>query len=331
MPSAEACFRTGGIYSERRLIVNYYLRKIISFILTILCVALLSFLMFQVLPGDAAIARLGTEATPEAIEALRAEYGYDRPVGERFKTWLSGAVKGDFGMSMRYEGISVTELIGSRLPVTLTLAGMSIALIALVSLPVGLLCAAKPQGAADRISEAASVTFMAIPSFVTGLLITLIFGIWIKAFTPGGYVSPSVSPAGFIRFMIFPAISVAIPKIAMTVQYMKASVKEQLSCDYVRTAKAKGNNLHGIMWKHVLGNSMMPVITFIGLIVAEVLAGSIMIEQVFNLPGMGRLLVNSIANRDFNVVQAIVLYIAASVLLVNLIVDIIYKIIDPRV
>ncbi|MBR5732305.1 MAG: ABC transporter permease, partial [Lachnospiraceae bacterium] len=154
---------------------------------------------------------------------------------------------------------------------------------------------------------------------------------WLKAFTPGGYVSPSVSAGKFIRFMIFPAISVAIPKIAMTVQYMKASVKEQLACDYIRTARAKGNNLHGVMWKHVLGNSMMPVITFIGLIVAEVLAGSIMIEQVFNLPGMGRLLVNSIANRDFNVVQAIVLYIAASVLLVNLIVDIIYKVIDPRV
>ena len=311
--------------------MNFYIRKIVSFILTILCVAMLSFIMFQVLPGDAAIARLGTEATPEAIEALRAEYGYDRPVGERFVTWLKGAVKGDFGMSMRYEGISVTELIGSRLPVTLTLAGMSIVLIALVSLPVGLLTAAKPGSAADRISEAAAITFMAIPSFVTGLLITLIFGIWLRAFTPGGYVAPSVNFGRFLSFMIFPAISVAIPKIAMTVQYMKASVKEQLSCDYIRTARAKGNNLQGVMWKHVLGNSMMPVITFIGLIVAEVLAGSIMIEQVFNLPGMGRLLVNSIANRDFNVVQAIVLYIAATVLLVNLIVDIIYKVIDPRV
>ena len=130
----------------------FYIRKIVSFLMTIFCVAMLSFFMFQVLPGDAAIARLGTEATPEAIEALRAEYGYDKPVGERFKIWLSGAVKGDFGMSMRYEGISVTELIGSRLPVTLTLAGMSIVLIALVSLPVGLLTAARPGGAADRIS-----------------------------------------------------------------------------------------------------------------------------------------------------------------------------------
>ncbi len=311
--------------------MNFYLRKIVSFVLTILCVALLSFIMFQVLPGDAAIARLGTEATPEAIEALRVEYGYDRPVGERFVTWLKGAAHGDFGMSMRYEGISVNELIGARLPVTLTLAGMSIALIALISLPVGLLCAARPGGLADRVSETVSITLMAIPSFVTGLLITLIFGIWFKAFTPGGYTDPSVNTAKFIRFMIFPAISVAIPKIAMTVQYMKAGVKEQLACDYVRTAKAKGNTLHGVMWKHVFKNSMMPVITFIGLIVAEVLAGSIMIEQVFNLPGMGRLLVNSIANRDFNVVQAIVVYIASSVLLVNLIVDIVYKIIDPRV
>ncbi len=316
---------------ERGIRMNFYIRKIVSFIVTILSVALLSFIMFQVLPGDAAVARLGTEATPEAIEALRAEYGYDRPVSERFVSWLKGAVRGDFGMSMRYEGMMANELIASRLPVTLTLAGMSIVMIALVSLPIGLLCAARPGGYADRISEAAAITFMAIPSFVTGLLITLIFGIWLRSFTPGGFVPPDEDAGRFIRFMIFPAISVAIPKIAMTVQYMKASVREQLACDYVRTAKAKGNSLHGIMWKHVFRNSMMPVITFIGLIVAEVLAGSIMIEQVFNLPGMGRLLVNSIANRDFNVVQAIVVYIAATVLLVNLIVDLVYRVLDPRV
>lgn len=310
--------------------MNFYLKKIISFIATLLCVTIVSFLLFQIIPGDAAISKLGTEATPEAIEALRAQYGYDKPALERFVSWISKAVRGDFGMSMRYETMTVKELLLGRLPVTLTLAVMSLIMIVVISLPIGLLCASKPGGVADRVSDALAVVFMAVPSFVQGIIVTLLFGIVLKAFVPGGYVDPKENLSAFITFMIFPALSVALPKIAMTVRFMKASVKEQLSCDYVRTARAKGNSTGRVMWNHVLENSLMPVITFIGLIVAEVLAGSIMIEQVFNLPGMGRLLVTSISNRDFNVVQAIVLYIAATVLLVNLVVDIVYKLIDPR-
>lgn len=310
--------------------MNYYLKKAVSFILTLFFVAIISFLMFQVIPGDAVISKLGTNATPEAIEALRAEYGYDKPVAVRFVKWLGGALTGDFGMSLRYETKTVTELIGDRLPVTLALAGMSVLLIVIVSLPVGLLCAKKPGGAADRISDAAAVTFMAIPSFVQGILVTFLFGIVLGAFVPGGYVEPGESFGRFLGFMFFPALSVAIPKIAMTVRFMKTSVKNELKAEYVKTARAKGNSVTAVMVKHVFKNSLMPVITFIGLLVAEVMAGSIMIEQVFNLPGMGRLLVNSISNRDFNVVQAIVIYIAATVILVNLVVDVLYKLIDPR-
>ena len=143
-------------------------------------------------------------------------------------------------------------------------------------------------------------------------------------------MKPSEDLTGFIGFMMFPAISVALPKIATTVRFMKARVETELEQNYVRTARAKGNNMRRVMWGHVFKNSLMPVITFIGLIVAEVMAGSIMIEQVFNLPGMGRLLVTSIANRDFNVVQAIVIYIATAVIFVNMIVDVLYKIVDPR-
>ncbi len=311
--------------------MNFYVKKLISFVATILGVAVLSFLMFQVIPGDAAISKLGTDATPEAVAALRAKYGYDKPVGERFIHWIGGAVKGDFGKSLRYETKDVTELIKDSLTVTLTLAVLSIFLIVVISIPLGLICASKPGGAVDRISDALTVVFMAIPSFIQGILVTLIFGLIFKVFTPGSYRNPSEDLPGFIYFMLFPAISVAVPKIAMTVRFMKTAVKEELTKDYVRTARAKGNDIKGVMWKHVFGNSLMPVVTFIGLIVAEVLAGSIMIEQVFNLPGMGRLLVNSISNRDFNVVQAIALYIVVAVLLVNLLVDILYKVIDPRV
>ena len=310
--------------------MNYYVKKLISFVLTILSVAVLSFIMFQIIPGDAAISRLGTEATPEAIEALKIQYGYDKSLPERFITWISGAVRGDFGQSMRYETMSVKELIGGRLPVTLTLAGLSVLLIVLIAIPIGLLSTRKPGGAADRIADGTSVVFMAVPSFVQGILVTFVFGIVLHWFQPGGYVKPSESLRGFIGFMIFPAFSVALPKIAMTVRFMKTRVKTELEQNYVRTARAKGNTSIQVMWKHVFKNSLKPVITFIGLIVAEVMAGSIMIEQVFNLPGMGRLLVTSIANRDFNVVQAIVMYIAVTVIFVNMLVDVLYKIVDPR-
>ena len=310
--------------------MNYYIKKLISFVLTVLCVAVLSFIMFQIIPGNAAVSRLGTQATPEAVEALNRQYGYDRSLPERFATWLFGAVKGDFGPSLRYETKSVRELILSRLPVTLTLAGLSVLLIIVIAIPIGLLSMRRPGGFADRLTDTLTVTMMAVPSFVQGILVTFLFGIILHWFKPGGYISPSEDLRGFIGFMIFPAISVAMPKIAMTVRFMKTRVRGEMVKNYVRTAKAKGNTSLQVLWKHIFQNSLMPVITFIGLIVAEVMAGSIMIEQVFNLPGMGRLLVTSIANRDFNVVQAIVLYIAVTVIFINMIVDILYKLVDPR-
>ena len=311
--------------------MNFYLRKLISLIITLLCVAVLSFVMFQIIPSDAAITKLGTDATPEQIAALRAEYGYDRPLPERFVKWLAGAVRGDFGQSVRYETMSVTELIGGRLPVTLTLAVMSILLVVIFAIPLGLICGRYPGGRLDRISDAVAVTFMAVPSFVQGILVTMLFGIALSAFVPGGYVSMQEDTVGFLRYMFFPALSVALPKIAMTLRFMKSSIRKELTSNYVRTARAKGNTTSGVMWRHVFRNTLMPVVTFIGLLVAEVMAGSIMVEQVFNIPGMGRLLVTSISNRDFNVVAAIVIYIAATVVTVNMLVDILYKLIDPRV
>lgn len=310
--------------------MNFYVKKIISFAITLFCVALISFLLFQVIPGDAAVSKLGTDATPEQIEILREEYGYNDGLFTRFFSWLGGVFTGDLGISIKYGPITVAELIGQRLPLTIWLGVLSLLLIVVISIPLGLICAKKPGSLTDRITDWITLVFMAVPSFVQGIIITLIFGIVFSLFTPGRYISPTEDFGEFLKCMFFPALSVALPKIAMTVKFMKTSVKKELKLDYVRTAKAKGNSQNGIMWKHVLKNSLLPVITFVGLIVAEVMAGSIMIEKVFNLPGLGLLLVNSISNRDFNVVQAIVVYIALIVITVNFIVDIIYKLIDPR-
>ncbi len=310
--------------------MNYYIKKLISFVVTLFCVALLSFLLFQVIPGDAAMSKLGVKATPEQVEELRAQYGYDKGVFVRFFNWFGGVFTGDLGVSIKYGPMKVSELISQRLPVTIWLGVFSIFLIVLISIPLGLICTKRPGGKVDMISDAVAQFFMAVPSFVQGILITLMFGIVLSAFVPGKYVKPSDDFGEFIKCMFFPALAVALPKIAMTVRFMKASVRKELKADYVRTAKAKGCSRNAIMWRHVLKNSMLPVVTFIGLIVAEVMAGSIMIEKVFNLPGLGLLLVNSIANRDYNVVQAIVMYIAMLVIVVNFIVDIVYKILDPR-
>ncbi len=310
--------------------MKYYAKKLLSLILTLLFVALLSFFLFQVIQGDAALSKLGIDAGDEELEAIREMYGYNKSLPERFVSWLAGALKGDFGYSIKYSGMTVNELIAQRLPVTLTLAFMSVVMIIVIAIPVALLTSKKQDGVADRASVFMSQLFMAIPPFLQGILVTLLFGIVLGLFVPGAYVSYDEDFGAFLAFMIFPAISVALPKAAMTVKFMKSSIRRERAKDYVRTARAKGNSDRGIMWKHILKNSLMPVITFVGLIIAEVMAGSIMIEQVFNLPGMGRLLVTSISNRDFPVVQAIVIYIAAVVIIVNFIVDVLQKLLDPR-
>ncbi|MBQ6090253.1 MAG: ABC transporter permease [Lachnospiraceae bacterium] len=310
--------------------MNYYLRKTIIFAVTLFCVAAINFLLFTVIPGNAALSRLGTEATPEKIEQLSKSYGLDKSIPERFVSWLGGAVTGDFGMSSVYPTRTVSELIGKRLPVTAGLAFISLLLIIIISIPIGLVGSKKPGGIIDRITDISALAFMSIPSFILGIVITVVFGVVLRWFVPGSYTAPSESFFGYVGCLIFPALSIAIPKTAMTVRFLKASVRRELSEDYVRTARAKGNTRDEVLSHHVLKNSLLPVITFIGLIVAEVMAGSIITEKVFDLDGIGMLLISSISKRDMNVVQAVVMYIAATVVTVNFIVDMIYRKVDPR-
>lgn len=310
--------------------MRYYLKKIISLIMVLFLIMLLTFLAFQVISGDGALARLGVDATEEAIEALRESLGLNRSLPERFFSFLSGAIRGDFGISYQYSK-PVSELLAARLPVTAGVAALSIAMIILFSVPLGLLSAKKENGIADRIVTLLTQTMMAVPAFFLGILITLVFGLLLKWFTPGAYVSPQESFGGFLRYLMFPAAAIAVPKIAMTVKFLKTSVLRELKLDYVRTARSKGNTERLVLLRHVLKNALIPVITFMGMVIADVLAGSIVVEQVFNLPGVGRLLVVAISNRDYPVVQAVVVYIASVVLVVNFIVDLLYQKVDPRV
>lgn len=310
--------------------MKYILKKLSTLIITLLLVSFFTFMAFQIIPGDSAISSLGTSATTEAIEALREKMGLNENVFLRYFHWLSNTVKGDFGMSSQFN-LPVSSLMNERMPVTLWLAVLSIGMILIVSIPMGILSAKHEGGLPDRMITLFNHTVMAIPPFFLGIIITLVFGIVFRWFTPGAYTAPSDNFGLFIRFMIFPALAMALPKIAMVVKFLRSSVIRQLKLDYVRTAKSKGNTPTVILYRHVLKNAFAPVITFLGMIIADVLAGSIIIEQVFGLPGLGRLLVMAISNRDFAVVQVIILYIATTVIVINFTVDMLYQWIDPRV
>lgn len=310
--------------------MKFYLKKLITLIITLLFVTLLTFIAFQVIPGDGAVSKLGMDATDEQIEALREALGLNKSLPVRFIDFIGGAVKGDFGISTQYN-IPVIQLIRERLPVTIGLAVMSILFIIICSIPLGLICSKKEGGLLDRIITFLSQVGMAIPPFFLGILLTLAFGVLLKWFVPGQFVSPSVDFSGYLAYMIYPALAVSVPKIAITIKFLRSSVLRELNLDYVRTARSKGSTEAAILLRHVLKNALMPVITFMGMVIAESLAGSIVIEQVFNLPGMGRMLVVAISNRDYNVVQAAVLYIAAVVIIMNFIVDMLYQRLDPRV
>lgn len=323
--------------------MKYFFKKILTLIMTLFLVSVAAFLAFQIIPGDVVTSILGTEATPEREEQLREELGLNKPPVARYFSWAGDVLRGDLGVSYRYsknmnEMMPVKELIGDKLPVTLWLAAISLALILLASFPLGVLwarCADGPAGKAGRFLDAAlgviTQATMAVPSFFLGILVTYLFGIVLKLFSPGGYISYKEDFSGFLGYLLFPALSIALPKIAMTARFLRNSVLTELKSDYVRTAYSKGCTRRRVLYGHVLRNAMMPVVTFLGMIVAEIVAGSIVVEQVFGLPGIGRLLISSISTRDFPVVEILILYITFVVIFVYFLVDILYRVIDPRI
>ncbi|MCM1568405.1 MAG: ABC transporter permease [Roseburia sp.] len=316
--------------------MKYLIKKLLTLIMTLFLVSVAAFIAFQMIPGDVVTSILGTEATPEREEQLREELGLNDPPVTRYLNWVGAVARGDFGVSYRYsknmnQMMPVAELIGDKLPVTLWLAVLSLFLIILVSFPLGVVWAKSKSHVLDAILGVATQTAMAIPSFFLGIMVTYLFGIVLKWFSPGGYISYEKDFTGFLGYLFFPALSVAIPKIAMTARFLRNSMLTERKADYVRTAYSKGCSDNRVMYGHVLRNALMPVVTFLGMIIAEIVAGSIVVEQVFGLPGIGRLLISSISTRDFPVVEILILYITFVVIFVYFLVDILYRVIDPRI
>ena len=310
--------------------MKYIIKKVISMIITLVVVSLCVFLAFSIIPGDPALKKLGTEASPELIAQTREQMGLNDPVIVRYFRWFGAFLQGDMGKSYNYS-VPVAGMILNKIPITLTMAIMSFLLTIVVSIPLGIITAKHEGGKLDRVVTVINQIIMAVPPFFSGILITFVFGMVLKLFKPGGFISYSEDFAGFVGYLIFPSIAVSLPKIAMTVKMLRGSVIDEAKKDYTRTAYSRGNDTNGVLYRHVLKNALIPVITFLGMLLADMIAGSIVIEQVFGIPGISRILLTSISNRDYPVVEAIIMGIAMIVIVTNLLVDIIYRIVDPRI
>ena len=310
--------------------MRYVLRKTGVLAVTLLLISLLAFLAFQLIPGDPVTKLLGSDYTPERAEALREEMGLNRNVLVRYWDWLTGFVTGDMGDSYNY-GMTVRQVMEGKGAVTAALSLMAWLLVIAISIPLGITLARWQGGRLDRVFVAMNQVFMAIPPFFLGILFTYVFGLVLKLFVPGGFVRPQDSFWGFLGYLVFPALAIAIPKAAMVTKLLRSSIMGQMGQDYVRTAYSRGNSRWSVIRMHVLRNAILPVVTFVAMTLADIVAGSIVVEQVFALPGLGRLLLASIGNRDYPVVQCIVVIIAFIVVFMNYLADIVTQYIDPRI
>ena len=310
--------------------MRYILKKAGVLIVTLLIISALAFLAFEIIPADPVDTILGTDYTEERAAALRAELGLDVPAVERYFTWLGGFFTGDLGISYGYR-MPVEELLEGKILNTACLSAIAFILVVLISLPVGIFLARFRNGIIDRIFSAINQITMSVPPFFIGILFTSIFGLGMKLFVVGDFKAIDEDPAAFFTYLFFAALAIALPKSAMTVKLLRSSIINEMGEDYVRTAKSRGSSPSGILWGHVLRNSLLPVITFLAVTLADIVAGSIIIEQVFTVPGIGRMLIMGIGNRDHPLVLAIIMLISALVLFVNFLADVAYQYVDPRI
>ena len=309
--------------------LQFILKRIFLLLVTMILVSFLTFLAFELVSGDPARTMLGTEATAEQLSALRQELGLDKPFMVRYIQWLGGFFSGNLGISYIYRQ-PVWDLIASKLELTLLLSLMSFVLIAVISIPLGIFSYRLTGGFWDWPRTALNQLCMAVPPFFTGILVSWEFGIILRLFTPGDFPSLHSDFTRALQHLFFGAVCLSIPRIAMTVRMLRATVISEMNKAYVRTAISRGNDRHSVLTRHVLKNAMVPVVTFLGQTLAELVGAGIVVEQVLGIPGMGRFLVTSISHRDYPVVQAIVVILAFWVVTVGTVADLINQFIDPR-
>jgi peptide/nickel transport system permease protein len=306
------------------------LRRLAALGGTLFAVSLIVFVVVRVLPGDPALIILGMEASPERAAALRRAMGLDRPLAVQYGEWLGGAVRGDLGRSIQYD-VPVGGLVLSRLTVTGPLTLLAALLMTAVALPLGLYAATHRGRLGDYAATIVAQLGLAVPSFWAGLLLILLFAVrlgWVQA---GGFDGWDAGIGHGLRALILPALALGMIQAAILTRTTRGAILEVLGADYVRTARAKGLAERAVRWKHVFRNALVTIVTVIGLQLGQLLAGSIVLENVFYLPGLGRLALAAISARDLPVVQGVVLFVAATIVTLNFAVDLLYGLLDPRI
>jgi peptide/nickel transport system permease protein len=309
---------------------RYVIRRVAAFVVTLLFVSVLVFVVVRVLPGDPAELILGTERDPATAERLRESLGLNRPLAVQYAAWLAGAVCGDLGTSIQYD-VPVGRLIVSRLPVTLPLTLLAATFMIAVAVPLGVYAATRYRRGADYLAMVVSQLGIAVPSFWSGLLLILFFSVYLGWFRSGGFDGWASGVWPGIKSLLLPAVALGLFQAAVLVRATRSAVLDVMREDFVRTARAKGLPERRVIALHTLRNAMIPIVTVIGLQLGQLMAGSIVLESVFALPGLGRLALGAISARDLPVVQGVTLFVATTIVFINFAVDLAYAFVDPRI
>ncbi|HWV00981.1 MAG TPA: ABC transporter permease [Devosia sp.] len=308
---------------------SYLLGRLASLILSLIVASIVIFLVLEVVPGDPAQFMLGLNASPDTLAALREQLGLNAPAWTRYITWVLGMLHGDLGISYTYR-TPVSELVLQRLGVSLPLALLSLFLTMLIAFPAGILAAARRNSKTDLVVTGITQLGVAVPNFWFAMLLVLVFSVSLRWFTAGGFPGWDQGFWLGLRALTLPAIALALPQASILARVMRSSLLDTLEEDYIRTARAHGLSRSATLWRHAVRNALIPVLTIIGLQFAFLLAGGIIIENVFFLPGLGRLIFQGITQRDLIVVKSVVMLLVFAVILVNFLVDLSYILVDPR-
>jgi peptide/nickel transport system permease protein len=309
---------------------RYILRRVIFMLPVALFVSFIVFMLIHLVPGDPVRVLLGEEATPQTVAALQHQLGLDKPLPQQFGLWLWQAIHGNLGTSIQLQQPVIQALL-QRIPVTLELGLASLVYSLALAIPLGVYSATHRKSWLEGLINVSTLVGTAIPNFVLALLLIFLFAVAIRLFPPGGYASFTDDPAGNVRDLILPMIALGTSTVAVNLRQLRASMVEALEQDYVRTARAKGLSERRVNYIHALRNSLIPLITIVGLQIGQILGGAVVIEVIFLWPGIGKLAIDSIFAKDYPVVQGVVLLAAFSYMLVNLLVDVSYVFLDPRI
>lgn len=309
---------------------RYLLQRLVGMVLTLILISILSYALVRLLPGDPVINMLGEGGDPAVIARVRADLGLDKPAPLYYFVWLGRVVRGDFGRSIQ-SNQPVAALLRSRLLPTLQLSVMSSLIAIAIALPLGILAAVRRGSLIDRFATGFAMVGLAMPSFCLGILLILLFSLSLGWLPPSGWRDPFRESGQSIRFMVLPALTLGIAYAATITRQVRASVLAVLGQDYVRTARAKGLGERPLVLRHALRNALIPVVTVFGLMIGNLLGGTVITETIFAIPGVGRTGVDAIFSRDYPIVQGVMLMIALIVLGLSLLVDLVYAIVDPRI